>query len=339
MNLYVTSDKIGSATGGGAVTANELQAINGLGDVEVYNLPLTGSPFDVDTQAVEHYRKSGKKYILAHVYAGCYTELVRALKEDGTKVVYTVAAHDVSLSKLAHEDVGIPFDFLPHLTEPEHFHRYIGGYLLADVVIVPSSHSDNVVRSQGVTNTVIIPHGTHLPPVIKQDVVGVGYLGSPGADKGLIHLIRAWSLLGLTGQLTIAGHQTESLLPLIRAIGKGSFFVQGFVQNVATFYNSIGLYIQPSTTEGFGLEVLEAMSYGRAVICSSGAGASDLVTSDCGIVVPGRNPRAIAEAIRFYLDQPNKLTEHGQAGKAKAANYTWDIIRKRYQEVYATVLA
>ena len=49
--LYVTADRIGTPTGGGAVTFNELEALKILGPVDVFsadNVELPDDPFGKD---------------------------------------------------------------------------------------------------------------------------------------------------------------------------------------------------------------------------------------------------------------------------------------------------
>jgi glycosyltransferase involved in cell wall biosynthesis len=337
--LYITSDVIGSPTGGGQVTGNELTALCSAGDndkVDIINPPMNGNPFETDEIALKNYKESGKKYKLAHFYAGTFSKTIAALKKDGTKVTYTCAAHDVAESKRGFEELGMSFDF-PHLVNPELFNKYVQGYRDADLVISPSKHSQKVLEGQGCKNIAIIPHGHNLPTVVKPlpEKFTVGYLGAIGTDKGLIFLINAWNRLGYDNQLVLAGKDSEALLPWIRNYGGGNVYLAGYMKSASDLYNRCSVYIQPSITEGFGLEVLEAMSHGRPVICSDGAGAADCVVDGLtGKIFPRRDIDALMRAIEYYKNNPDKVKEHGEAGKEKAKKYTWDIIRSRYCQLW-----
>jgi glycosyltransferase involved in cell wall biosynthesis len=335
MILYVTSDKIGAETGAGAVTYNEVKVLSSFDEVEVINIRGL-SPFETDEASLKEYKDKNKKYRYAHFYAGTFSKLIEALKEDGTSVSYTCAAHDIEKSKLAHQDMNVPFTY-PHLVDPELFSKYLQGYKLADLVIVPSTYSKETCVGYGCKNITVIPHG-HYPP---QDIkplpknFSVGYLGQPGPDKGLIRLIEAWNLLGYNdAQLRIAGKETEGLWPWIRNVRRGSVYLAGYVKSASDLYNACSVYVQPSYTEGFGIEVLEAMSHGRPVICSKGAGASDFVETINGTVIESRNSQALAEAIDFYKKYPDRIWEHGQFAKDKVKNFTWEKVRKMYSEVF-----
>ncbi len=100
------------------------------------------------------------------------------------------------------------------------------------------------------------------------------------------------------------------------------------------FYNRISLYVQPSVTEGFGIEVLESMAHGRAVICSSGAGARDV--SFPHLWFESGNVTDLASLIDFCKKGEAEIS--GPHGPAKAKKFTWPLIRARYQEVWRSLL-
>ena len=332
MFLYVTCDKIGSQTGGGSVTYNELQALNQLGSVDIINPKVTPDPFEAEKS---YLNIDFSKYKLAHFYAGTFPELTRKLKDHGVKITYTAAAHDLSLSREEFNAYGIPFDF-PHINNPELWNKYLLSYLNADLVICPSIHSKNVMHGFGCHNVSVIPHGCHeghfksLPKKFS-----VGYLGQIGPDKGLRYLIEAWSKLCYKDSfLYLAGSQSPHLINLIRHYNAGNIIILGFVKHISELYNSINLYVQPSVTEGFGIEILEAMTYGRPVVASDGAGAADCLHSCCKIFEK-RNVNQLAEFIDLYKNDSNdysfRLIEHSK-------QYSWEKIQSAYVETWKKII-
>jgi glycosyltransferase involved in cell wall biosynthesis len=335
MFLFVTNDKIGSETGGGQVTAHEFEALNQLGPVDVINPAPTNNPFDSE-KAIQEIDFS--KYKLAHFYAGTFPELTTKLKANGVKITYTVAAHDVDISREEFLGLGSAFDF-PHLNDPNLFQKYISCYKNADVVICPSSVAKKTNNKYGINNTKIIPHG-HIPVRNKKHPkrFTVGYLGQCGPDKGLRYLLEAWSILNYKDAiLNLAGSQTPGLLPLIRHFGKGNINIQGWVKSTEDFYNSCSVYVQPSATEGFGIEVLEAMSSGRPVVVSDGAGASDCV-EDCGFVFEKKNTKKLAQMIDNLKNNPNLCEEFGKKAETKAKNYTWEKVKEQYIQLWRSMI-
>jgi glycosyltransferase involved in cell wall biosynthesis len=332
MFLYITYDRIGTQTGGGSVTKNELEALTKLGPVDIINPQPTQDPFEAEKKLLDY---DLSKYKLAHFYAGTFPQLTKKLKEKGIKISYTAAAHDTKESQEEFKQIGIKYDF-PHITNQELWKSYLSSYLNADLVICPSTHSQEVMTQFGCKNITIIPHGCEkgsFYPLPK--VFNVGYLGQVGPDKGVKYLIEAWSKLNYKDAiLTFAGSQSPLLIHLIRHYKHGNYNILGFVKKIDEFYKSISVYVQPSVTEGFGIEVLESMSFGRPVICSDGAGAVDTLHSSCKNIQK-RNVKEIMDAIDFYKN--TKFTQSNELINW-TNNYDWSTIQKKYIEVWKKLL-
>ena len=359
MFLYLTADTVGIETGGGVVTQNEFNALDELSDDESFALwsrqeletwrqqdpeRYGRDPWCWDNVANEmltHFLANNSPPRLCHVYAGTFTQTVARLKSVGCKVTYTAAAHDVEASKREHEQLKIPFDH-PHLTDPGQFRQYVGGYLNADKLICPSTHSANVMKGFGREDEIaIVPHGVNLPASVKPlpSRFTVGYLGSFGPDKGVRYLLEAWKRLNYKdATLLLAGRDSSSPWGrfLIQQFGGGSIATLGWVKDVSHFYDQLSLYVQPSVTEGFGIEVLEALAHGRSVLCSSGAGACDVLRYESPLhqVIPG-NVDALAHRIHWHKIDP---VVSAVDGRRIAEDFTWGKVRKQYQDVWSSLL-
>ena len=337
-SLLVTSDRIGSS--GATVTGYEYKALKSLGEAEVLNPEPMADPFETDQIAVNLYKRLNKKFDLVHFYAGTYSKLIDLIKSDGSKVTYTAAAHDINESRDEHLILGYAYDY-KHLTDPGLFNEYVRGYKSADVVICPSHHSLNCMSSYGCNNMVVIPHGCE-PPTYLRPIHGrftVGYLGAIGPDKGLIYLIMAWAKLNYKdAQLVIAGKASLQLMDMVRSYGRGSIFLAGYIDKISDFYNNISVYVQPSVTEGFGMEIVEAMAHGRPVICSDGVGAVDCVNQNTGMIFKKRSIDELANCINNYKHDNSLLLEHGGAAKNLARGYYWDDILQRYVKLWKDLI-
>jgi glycosyltransferase involved in cell wall biosynthesis len=254
------------------------------------------------------------------------------LKGERTKISYTAAAHDPVLSKEEHERIGYSFN-LPHLSDPNLFDLYLHSYRLADIVICPSIKSGTIMSQRfGCKNVAVINHGITNPVVESAPLpmsFRVGYLGQCGADKGIPYLMQATKATG--HRLVMAGRHTDAMLDMWRRFGGGPIELKGFVQSPSHLYNICSVYCQPSVTEAWGIEVLEAMAHGRPVICSEGAGASEAIEHGVdGFVVPIRDPNAIAEYLTRLSSDRDLLTHMGENAKKKASKYGWDVMRSTY---------
>jgi glycosyltransferase involved in cell wall biosynthesis len=89
--------------------------------------------------------------------------------------------------------------------------------------------------------------------------------------------------------------------------------------------------VLPSICDGFGMVVNEAMAQGLPVICSSNAGASQLVVEGVnGFVVPPADPGSLAERLAWCLDHPAELRSMGVRAAESARNWTWGAFRARF---------
>lgn len=355
MNAYITADYVKVPTGGGTVTYHESEALKSLGGEfnlisreQMENIDLTGmlqadEPWKWDSIA---YHSFGNNVKFAHLYAGTFTDTVKKLKANGAKVVYTTAAHDVEKSRAEHKKRGTPFNY-PHLVDPALWDRYVGGYLLADVLVCPSTHSEKVMKAFGYKGPVhVIPHGVDIPEKFDPfpSDFRLGYLGAIGPDKGIHYLLEAWSKLNMPdATLVLAGQHSDSpyIQKLLEFYGIKNVQLMGWLKDVKDFYNNITVYCQPSVTEGYGCEVPEAMSYGRPVICSQGAGAHDILYNcyfQAGWSVEAGNVDMLRQAISIAYANPRECVKRGVMARTVVKGYTWDVVRKMYIDLWKSVL-
>ena len=99
------------------------------------------------------------------------------------------------------------------------------------------------------------------------------------------------------------------------------------------------LLVQPSLYEGFGLPAAEALACGAPVVATAVGAVPEVVTPDCGILVPPRDPAALADAIQSLLDDPARRARMGAAGSERMSrHFSWTRCGERTAEVYADVL-
>ncbi|MEU5208290.1 DUF3492 domain-containing protein [Streptomyces sp. NPDC020742] len=82
-------------------------------------------------------------------------------------------------------------------------------------------------------------------------------------------------------------------------------------------YASAAVVVLSSVVEGFPRSLVEAMFCGRATV-STDTGAVCEVIGGTGLVVPPRNPRALAAACRALLGDPERRARLGAAARARA---------------------
>lgn len=140
-------------------------------------------------------------------------------------------------------------------------------------------------------------------------------VGSPGIGYAELELRIRRS--GLDHRVTVAGHVSQS--------------------EVEGLMGAASAVVLPSLGEGFGFPVLEAMSVGTPVIASDAASLPEVV-GDAGVIVPGTDTNALAEAIWRLLTDDELRERLSHAGEERAATFTWRRAAEQTLEAYGNAL-
>ncbi|MBV9355639.1 MAG: glycosyltransferase family 4 protein [Chloroflexi bacterium] len=179
----------------------------------------------------------------------------------------------------------------------------------------------------------------------------LGFLGRLEPVKGLDVLLDAVSTLRARGTLIVAGDgrerarledivRTRGIAQRVRFLGAIDF------DTVPGFLKALDLLVLPSVTlwptqrEQFGRVLAEAMAAGVPVIGSS-SGAIPEVIGDAGLVVPERNPVALARALDRLIADAALRQELAARGQRRAERFfAWDqVARATVDRVYGPALA
>ena len=107
-----------------------------------------------------------------------------------------------------------------------------------------------------------------------------------------------------------------------------------------TEYRRHDALLFPSTYEGFGLVVIEAMSQRLPVIATPiGCAASLVRDGETGLVVPVRNPDAIADAVTRLIGDPGLGRRVAGNARAQVAGMTWRATALQTIDVYRSAMA
>lgn len=94
----------------------------------------------------------------------------------------------------------------------------------------------------------------------------------------------------------------------------------GFVDDAPQYLSAFDIFILPSVTEAFGLSILEAGNAGLPVVATSVGGVPEIVEDlKTGILVRPRQPKELAAAIKFIMENPAKAAEFGRNLKEKVS--------------------
>ncbi|HEX6458356.1 MAG TPA: glycosyltransferase family 1 protein [Thermoleophilaceae bacterium] len=107
---------------------------------------------------------------------------------------------------------------------------------------------------------------------------------------------------------------------------------------IEALYAAAGCFVFPSLYEGFGLPVLEAMQRGVPVACSDRTSLPE-VAGGAALMFDPERPDEIAGAIHKLLHDPAEADRLREAGRARAAEFSWETTARLTAESYERALA
>jgi sugar transferase (PEP-CTERM/EpsH1 system associated) len=109
---------------------------------------------------------------------------------------------------------------------------------------------------------------------------------------------------------------------LDRAGLEGSACLPGAVVDVAPYLAGMDVFVLGSRREGISNTVLEAMAAGMPVVATAVGGNLELVEDGVtGYLVPAGSPSALAAALGHYVNHPELIEAHGQAGRRRVESH------------------
>lgn len=111
-------------------------------------------------------------------------------------------------------------------------------------------------------------------------------------------------------------------------------------------YGQLGAYFQyadifvfPTLEDVWGMVVLEAMVFGKPILCSKWAGSSEMVIEgENGYLFDPHEPKELARAMHRFIENPELTVAMGQKSQQLIAQYTPDSAAKFFVEVTSSVL-
>jgi len=194
-----------------------------------------------------------------------------------------------------------------------------------------------------------LPHGdADVEKVLARHRVHAPYVLSVGTlepRKNLARLVRAYRRLAARGAphtLVLAGPvgwRPGELLAETTKEGPGSVVLTGYVaeDDLDALYRGADVFAYPSLYEGFGLPVLDAMARGVPTIVSTSSSLPE-VAGEAAVLVDPRSVAGILEALERVTTDVALAARLRDAGRARAARFTWEDTARRTLDIYKTIL-
>jgi glycosyltransferase involved in cell wall biosynthesis len=166
-------------------------------------------------------------------------------------------------------------------------------------------------------------------------------VGNLQPRKNLIRLVEAFNQViaekGHDLDLVIVGPRHYRADEIVEAAqtAHGRIRFTGYVSDrqLAACYRCSTVFALPSLYEGFGLPVIEAMAHGIPVACSN-VGALPEVSGDAALLFDPLRVDEMVAAIDKILSDDALRERLSQAGKARAAEFSWVRAAEQTLKVY-----
>jgi glycosyltransferase involved in cell wall biosynthesis len=240
-----------------------------------------------------------------------------------------------------------PLSFIAYHLEPSFFKPY------KKIPFITSASSIAVeLKMLGISQKYIhiIPHGVTLEKKTKhkkEKYPTIIFLSQLSQDKGIEDALQAFALLNNpSAHLWIVGkpvsqaylHKLKKLAKKLKLTTRITFF--GFVPQAEKFklLQKAWILIHPSVREGWGLNVIEANSYGTPAIGYNVTGLRDSIMNNrTGLLTNNNSPESLAESMKNLIINTGLRERLGRNAKKYAEGFTWDQAGSTSWELVKTV--
>ena len=265
------------------------------------------------------------KITIVHTHHRMAAFYIRLLKLVHPKLIHVYTAHNVFKDKLS-----------------------LYGFALknAKSVAVGEAVNKNLKEDVGITDSRVIYNGVVLKEtddqvdeIISYSGIKLGCIARLSEQKGLTYLLDAMSLLTVKDiRLFIVGdgelrNELENKVKELHLQDSVTFL--GYRKDIVECINSFDFCVLPSVFEGFGLVAIEAFMNSKTLVATDIPGLNEVVTNKNGILVPAKDPAALASAIdKLAMDATLRQELASQAKKDYENKFSYPLFLENYRELY-----
>jgi len=235
-----------------------------------------------------------------------------------------------------------------------------------DCITTPSGSMKELIKSYGIKNRIeVIPNAIDLDPFrqkdelkcseirkrynLKEDDKIILYVGRVAQEKSIDKIIEALAITKRKGISNVrllivgGGPAIEELKNLVRSLQiEEQVIFTGEVKNeeIRHYYKIAYLFTIASTTETFGIVIIEALASGIPVLAVKAPGAVDILTDGLdGLLVDNDNDiEKFASALDKIIREPELRERLSQGALKTSERYSIDIVSERMLNLYREVM-
>ena len=237
-----------------------------------------------------------------------------------------------------------------------------------DCITTPSESMKELIRSYGVKNRIeVIPNAIELNSFkdkdelrsleikkrynLKEDDKIILYVGRTAREKSIDKIIEALATIKRKGiskvKLLIVGKgpAMEELRQLVKSLQiEEEVIFTGAVSNeeIKNYYKIAYLFAIASTSESFGIVIIEALASSIPVLAVRAPGAMDILTDGVdGLLTENteNNVEQFANALEKLIREPELREKLSQGALKTSEQYSINVISERMLNLYREVIA
>ena len=235
--------------------------------------------------------------------------LSRIIKENEITLVHThhrMAAFYIRLLQLRHPK--LIHVYTAHNVFKDKLPLYKFALGKAHAIAVGEAVSENLKTDVGIKDTTVIYNGVLMEEsqdtvseIVRTPGVKIGCIARLSEQKGLTYLIEAMSLVtnpSVSLFIVGDGELKNDLIDQIKKLGlEERIHFLGYRSDVVECINSFDFLVSSSIYEGLALSVIETFLNSKTIVATDIPGINEIVNETNGLLVPVKNPNAMAQAI------------------------------------------
>ena len=278
------------------------------------------------------------------------TSIRQIIKKNEITIVHThhrMAAFYIRLLKLVHPK--LIHVYTAHNVFKDKLPLYGFALKNAKSVAVGEAVNKNLKEDVGITDSRVIYNGVVLKEtddqvdeIISYGGIKLGCIARLSEQKGLTYLLDAMSLLTVKDiRLFIVGdgelrNELENKVKKLDLQDSVTFL--GYRKDIAECINSFDFCVLPSVFEGFGLVAIEAFMNSKTLVATAIPGLNEVVTNENGVLVPAKDPAALASAIdKLATDATLRQELASQAKKDYENRFSYSMFLENYRALYREI--
>ena len=175
--------------------------------------------------------------------------------------------------------------------------------------------------------------------------IRIGTIARLVPQKNLPLAIHAIKLLNVDSSIVFSldilgkGPLLKQLEALVKSLGLQNLVsFQGITEDIENFYDSLDLFVLTSNYEGFGLVLLEAMTFGVPILSRNVSAIPEVLGEKHPGLLNSNYPSDLAERIRQIVFNAQKWEECLKFQSVRLKKFSIEVSHNSYQSIYLDLI-